>query len=217
MGKFLVFLLFVGAGIGVFKIYEDFKARQKAERNVWPERVAALMKGHTSKNHFDGGVPGGESSFFQLLYMAYQIEQDGYPVMETLKNGASMAGADTTEAAEMASALLDNLARARSLGAFSNPANLPRMERGENPAATAPGWEDERLTVGYKLSPLLGAELAATLPNLVIMPEPVRDMQTDLTPPQTGSLVNQWLSMRIISPECATAVRAKMQEDTRIR
>ena len=117
----------------------------------------------------------------------------------------------------MAAAVLDNLNRARSLGAFADPANLPRMERGESPIATAPGWEDERLMVGYKLSPLFGAELSTTLSNMVVMPEAIRDMQTDITPPEAANLVNQWLGARMISPECASAVRMKVEEDSRVR
>ena len=217
MGKILVFLLFLGAGIGVYKIYEDFKTKQKAARNLWPDRVAEIMKLHTSKNTLNGELLGGETTFLQLLYLAYQIEQDGYPLLDTLKRGASQAGADATEAPLMAAAVLDNLNRARSLGAFADPANLPRMERGESPIATAPGWEDERLMVGYKLSPLFGAELSTTLSNMVVMPEAIRDMQTDITPPEAANLVNQWLGARMISPECASAVRMKVEEDSRVR
>ncbi len=217
MGKILVFLLFLGAGIGVYKIYEDYKLKQKEERNIWPQHVASIMKLHTARQTLNGQIFGGESSFFQLLYLAYQIERDGYPLLDTLKRGASMAGADASEAPLMAAALLDNLSRARKLGAFNDPANLPKMERGENPVATSPGWEDERLTVGYKLSPLFGAELSTTLSNMVVMPEPIRDMQTDLMPPEAQTLSSQWLAARMISPECANAIREKIKADSQIR
>ncbi len=217
MGKILVFLLFLGAGIGVYKIIGDYKTKQKAARNVWPDRLAAIMKLHSAKNTLSGDIFGGESSFFQLLYMAYQIERDGYPLLDTLKRGASQGGADANEAPLMTAALLDNLSRARSLGVFNDPANLPKMERGEPPLATATGWEDEHLAVGYKISPLLGAELSVTLPNMVIMPASIRDMQTDLTPPEAQTLTGQWLGARMISPESANAIREKIKADTQIR
>lgn len=217
MGKLLVFLLFLGAAIGVYKIYEDYKFKQKEARNTWPDRVAAVMKLHTARNTLNGQILGGETSFFQLLYLAYQIEREGYPLLDTLKRGASQAGADASEAPLMAAAVLDNLNRARKLGAFSDSANLPKMERGENPVSTTPGWEDERLTVGYKLTPLFGAELSTTLSNMVVMPEAIRDMQTDLTPPEAQTLAGQWLGARMISPECANAIREKIKADSDIR
>ncbi len=217
MGKLLVFLLFLGAGIGLYKIYDDYKIKQRAERNTWPERLAGIMKLHTASNTLNHEILGGEATFLQLLYLAYQIERDGYPVLDTLKHGASQAGGGSSEAPLMAAALLDNLSRIRSFGVFNDPANLPRMERGESPIATTPGWEDERIVVGYKLSPLFGAELSTTLPNMIIMPEVIRDMQTDLTPPEASTLIRQWLSVRMISPECANEVLEKIKLDTNIR
>jgi hypothetical protein len=217
MGKFLAFLLLVGVGIGVVKIFEDYKARQKAERNLWPERLAGPLRLHTAQSILNGESRGGQSSFLQLLYMTYQVEQDGYPLLDTLMRGASLAGAGAPEAPLIAAALLDNMQRARNLGAFQNPANLITMERGNPPLATAPGWEDERLTLGYKISPLLGAELKTSLPNMVLMPESIRNMQTDLTPPEAQALAAQWLGARIISPETANAIRNKIEADSNLR
>jgi hypothetical protein len=217
MGRILVFLLFLGAGYGVYQVFLDHKAKQKDERNMWPNKLAGLMALHSSKKLLSGELLGSQESFFQLLYMAYQIEQDDYPLLDTLKRGASLSGADATEAPLMAAAVLDNLTRARSFGIFQDPANLLKLERGESPIATAPGWEDEELVVGYKMSPLLGSELSATLPNMVIMPESVRNMQTDLTPPEAQTLTSQWLGARMISPECATAIREKIKLDSSLR
>jgi hypothetical protein len=217
MGRILVFLLFLGAGYGVYQIFLDFKAKQKAERNTWPQRVSSLISLHSSKKLLAGELLGGQPSFMQLLYAAYQIEKEDYPLLDTLKRAASLAGADVTEAPLLAAAILDNVSRARSFGAFTDPANILRLERGEPPIATAPGWEDEPLVVGFKISPLLGPELSATLPNMVIMPEAVRDMQTDLTPPEAQVLTSQWLGARMISPECATAIREKIELDSDLR
>ena len=132
MGKVLIFLLFLGAGFGVFKIFEDYKARQKASRNLWPDRMAAIMRMHGSKTLLGGEILGNQASFLQLIYLAYQTEQDGYPVLDTLRAATSLAGADNNEGPLMASAVFDNLTRARNLGAFQDPANLPRMERGDH-------------------------------------------------------------------------------------
>lgn len=217
MGKVLVFLLFLGAGFGVYKIFEEYKAKQKASRNLWPDRMAAIMRLHASKTLMSGEILGNQASFLQLVYLAYQAEQDGYPVLDTLRSAYGMAGMDNNEGPLVSSAVFDNLTRARQLGAFQDPANLPRMERGDPPVANAPGWEGEPLVVGYKISPVLGAELSAVLPNLVIMPESARDMQTDLLPPEAKTLVNQWLSIRMISPEAATAIREKILSDAKVR
>jgi len=217
MGRILVFLLFLGAGYGVYQIFLDHKAKQKDARNLWPDKVAGLMRLHGSQKLLGGELLGSQQSFLQLLYMAYQIEQDDYPLLDTLKRAASLSGADATESPLMAAAVLDNLNRARGFGIFSDPANLLKLERGEPPTATAPGWEDELLVVGYKISPLLGSELSATLPNMVIMPESVRNMQTDLTPPEAQVLSSQWLGARMISPECATAIREKIKLDSSLR
>jgi len=218
MGRILVFLLFLGAGYGTYQIFLDYKAKQKEERNVWPGKLSDLMSLHSSKKLLAGELYGTESSFLQLLYLCYQIDQDGYPLLDTLKRGASMGGADATEAPLMGAAILDNYNRARStFGVFQDPANLLKMERGDPPIALSSGWEDEPLVVGYKISPLLGAELSATLPNMVIMPESVRNMQTDLTPPEAHALNSNWLGARMISPECSTAITEKIKLDSDLR
>jgi hypothetical protein len=218
MGRIFVFLLFLGAGYGTYQIFLDYKAKQKEERNVWPSKLSGLMSLHSSRKLLAGELFGTESSFLQLLYLCYQIDQDGYPLLDTLKRGASMGGADSTEAPLMAASILDNYNRARStFGVFQDPANLLKMERGDPPIAISPGWEDELLVVGYKISPLLGAELSATLPNMVIMPESVRNMQTDLTPPEAHALNANWLGARMISPECSTAITEKIKLDSDLR
>jgi hypothetical protein len=218
MGRILILLLFLGAGYGTYQIFLDYKAKQKEERNVWPSKLSGLMSLHSSKKLLAGELYGTESSFLQLLYLCYQIDQDGYPLLDTLKRGASMGGADATEAPLMAAAILDNYNRALStFGVFQDPANLLKMERGDPPIALSSGWEDEPLVVGYKISPLLGAELSATLPNMVIMPESVRNMQTDLTPPEAHALNANWLGARMISPECSTAITEKIKLDSDLR
>jgi hypothetical protein len=218
MGRILVFLLFLGAGYGTYQIFLEYKAKQKDERNQWPSKLSPIMALHSSKKLLAGELYGNQSSFLQLLYICYQIDQDGYPLLDTLKRGASLGGADSTEAPLLAAAILDNYNRARTtFSVFQEPANLLKLERGESPIALAAGWEDEPLVVGYKISPLLGAELSATLPNMVIMPESVRNMQTDLTPPEAHALNANWLGARMISPECSTAISEKMKLDSDLR
>lgn len=218
MGRILIILLFLGAGYGTYQIFLDYKSKQKEERNQWPNKLSPIIALHTSKKLLAGELFGNQSSFLQLLYLCHQIDQDGYPLLDTLKRGASLSGADATEAPLLAAAILDNYNRARSnFGIFQDPANLLKLERGEPPTALSPGWEDELLVVGYKISPLLGAELSATLPNMVIMPESVRNMQTDLTPPEAQYLISLWLGARMISPECSTAVTEKIKLDSDLR
>lgn len=217
MGKLFAFLLFVGAGIGVYKIFLEYKERQREERNAWPQRISGIMRHHTAQNTLSGEITGGEPSFIQLIYLAYQVERDGFPLLENISRAASLAGALTGEAPLIATSLLENLQRAKTLGVFQEPANLLKMERGERPIATAPGWEEEPVVAGFKISPLLGAELSATLPNMVLMPEAIRNMQTGVTPPEADRLISMWHSTRMISPECATATREKIKTDKAIR
>jgi len=217
MGKLLVFLLFIGAGIGVYKMLEEHKEKQRLERNTWPQQIANVMRFHVSQNTLSGEIIGGESSFLQLIYLAYQVERDGFPLLDNVTRGAVLAGAGTTEAPLIAVSVLENLQRAKALGLFQDPSNALKMERGERPTATAPGWEEELACVGFKLSPLFGAELSATLPNMVLMPEAIRNMQTDVTPPDADRLISLWLSNRMVSPECATATREKIAADKTLR
>jgi hypothetical protein len=217
MARILLFLLFAGAGYGLYQAVLDYKAYQKTQRNLWPEKVVSLIKPHSSKNLLSGNLPNQESTFFQLLYATYQIDQDGYPLIETLKRGASLAGVNDSEAQMIATALLDNLNRARSFGVFQDPSNLLKLERGSPPVALASGWENEPLVIGFKISPLLGAELMFTLPNMIIMPASVRNLQSDLMPPEAEKLTTQWLGNAIISPECALAIREKVEQDSKTR
>jgi hypothetical protein len=214
MNKLVALLIFTGAGFGAYFIFQDYKEKQRELRNPWPAKVANIMRMHTAKELMEGTILGNEASFFQLLYLSYQIERDGYPVLENLKAGANASGGQANEGPLMASAMLENYVRAGQLGLFADPANLARMERGEQPIATAAGWEDEPVGVGYKISPTLGAELSALLPNMVLMPVVIRNMQTDATPPNVDLLTNQWLAMRMISPECASTIREKVKTES---
>jgi hypothetical protein len=218
MGKFLIILLLAGAITGLYYVNQDYQRKLKRDRNPWPERVAEAARGHTAR-HYMASVTGrgGESSLLQLLYLAHEIGRDGYPLPDNLRSGVALAGAGANEAAAIVEALMDNYQRALDLGVFGDPANILRMERGERPVAAAAGWEGEPLTVGYKISPLLGPELGSAIPNMVVMPEAARNLQTDLCPPDAELLVNQWLAAGLISAECVNAVRQKVQDDKRLR
>ena len=214
MARLLIFLLLLSAGYGVFQLVLDYKARQKADRNPWVQRFTTLLGGHASGKLLAGQYPDAEKTFLQLMHAAHQAEQDGFSLLQNLKQAAVEAGNTSTEAALTTEAVIDNLERARGFGIFDDPANLLRLERGEPPLAAASGWEGERLTIGHKISPLFGAELYATLSNMVIMPESVRNMQNETVPPEAPALTSRWLRPRIISPQCASAIRAQIQLDT---
>ncbi len=213
MGKLLVFLLFLGAAFGVYQFTVEYKARQKAARNVWPEKLAGILQHHVLARTAADKAHQAESALLQLVYMADQIESDGFAVADNLKRAAVLAGASSSESSVIAAAVIENLDRARQLGAFEDPANLLKMERGDCPLALAPGWEKEKLVLGYKISPLLSAELAAVVPNMVIMPEAVRDMQSLATPPEASQLASQWLGARVINPETADAIRQRALQE----
>lgn len=217
MGKLLVFLLFLGAGIGIYKIYRDHQEKLHVERNDWPARLAPVFKHHTASYVLNGGVDGGEHTFFKLLYMTNGISKDGYPLIETLTRGAAQAGASGVEAPLLAASVLENFKRATDLKLFNDPGNLIRMERGEYPVSKATGWEEEPVTVGYIVTPTLGRELRLLLPNMVVMPEPVRNAQTEVTTQEAARLYNQWLVCKMIAPETANAIKEKVRQDAEQR
>ncbi|MCB1227308.1 MAG: hypothetical protein KDK99_15930 [Verrucomicrobiales bacterium] len=214
MGKILVILLFLGAGIGVYQLFKEHKTKQHSERNDWPSRLAPVFENHAASKVLKGKQDGGESSFFQLLYMTYSISKDGYPLVETLTRGATSAGASPIEGPLLASAIVENYKKATELGVFSDPANLLLLEQGRSPLAHTPGWEDEPLGVGFLISPTLGPELRVTLPNMVIMPISIRNAQTDLTPNNASKYYSQWLTCKMISPDTANRIQKKIRQDT---
>jgi len=84
--------------------------------------------------------------------------------LETVKRAATEAGAEQSEAARIGAAVHENVLFAKSMGVFADTANAIGMERGEPPTAHAPGLEDERLVVGYNLSPVLAPEASFAIP-----------------------------------------------------
>lgn len=216
MGKLLGFLIIAGGIAGLFFVYQDYAAKEKANRNTWEKTMALGLRLHTAASVRAAGEDGtvaGEGSFLRILYQAHRAEQDGYSVLDTVKKAAVAAGATSAEAAYIANSVVENLRVAREMGALSDPSNVLNMERGEPPVAKAKGWEDEKLVMGHRISPLLVPEAAYAIPNLVLVPESVRDMQDDTVTPATVDLVRKWLVEKMVGPDSAQLVIDKSKEN----
>jgi len=175
--------------------------------------MSPLIRMHTAKELQAGGEKSSEASYLTILYYAWAAGENGYNDVETCRRAAASAGAESKEAARIASVVHENLLFAKSMNVFSDASNVLGLERGEHPVAHASGWEDERLVVGHILSPLLAPEAAFAIPNLKLMPESVRDMSSDRVSAEIVEIARKWTKDRIIFPETYNAIAARAKEE----
>ena len=212
--KILVALLILGAFYGCYELYLDYAAKEHLARNPWVVRMTPLIKMHTVKQMQGGDETSSEASYLTIVYLAWQAAEGGYSSLDTIKRAAVAAGAEPNEAARIGAAVHENMTFAKTMGVFSDAANAVGMERGESPVIHAKGWEDERLVVGYILSPLLAPEAAFAIPNLRLMPESVRDMSSDRVTSATVETARKWLTDKIIYPDSYKAISRMAKENT---
>ncbi len=213
--KVFATLLIAAALFGCYQLYLEYATSQRLARNPWLARMTPLIRLHTAKEVKGGGEKASESSYLRLLYLAWQASEDGYSALDTAKRAAAAAGAEQSEAARIGAAIHENVQIAKSMGVFDDVGNAVGMERGEPPTAHAKGWEDERLVVGYNLSPVLAPEAAFAIPNLRLMPESVRDMLTDRATSATVELARKWVVDKIIYPESYRAIATQAEANAR--
>ena len=208
MGKFFTTLILLGGIAGVFVVTKDYFASQKVKSNPWIEDLRKLIVKQSADEELtqvEDPWFADEGRFFRILSLMYETERGKYSAAETLLSAAS-AGLRPGEAKMVAESLLESYQLAKQLGVFDEPNNLLLMERGEAPVATSKGWEEEKLAVGHRVSPVLAPEASRSLVNLVLMPESLRDMQSDKVTSFTTDTIKKWRSENIITPESADAI-----------
>lgn len=207
MGRLFTTLVLLGGIAGVFFVVRDYFAEQKVRTNPWVEKmrdvISPTLKPSMEPDSEDPWFPD-EGRFFSLLAMMHETERGKYELETTLASAVNVAKPGVSRMIQ--DSLLEGYRTARSLGVFNEPANLLAMERGDAPVATVQGWEDEKLTVGHRVSPLLAPEAARSLANLVLMPEAVRDMQRADTTTFTLDTIKTWRKEDLITPESAEAI-----------
>lgn len=216
IGKTLSTLLVIGGLVAVYFIYQDFWRDELKRRNPWVERLTPLIRPHLARHV---GTPEAEAAteanFLTIVFTAWRAGEEGHEMTETVKNAATAAGAKDGEAARISAAIAENVKNAKSFEVFSNPNNVMSLERGEPPICGAKGWEDELVVVGHQLSPVLAPEAAFAIPNLRLVPESVRDMETDQITIQVVDLARKWLSEGIVFPASLKEIEKRHKEQSR--
>lgn len=197
--KTLATLLILAALYGSYELMVEHQTKTRQAKNPWVARLTPLIKLHTAKQV--QSEKASEASYLAIIYHAWDATENGYSSLDTVKQAAAAAGAETAEAARIGAAVHENIQIAKSMGVFSNAANAMKMERGEPPVAYAKGWEDERLVMANILSPVLAPEAGLAIPNLRLVPESIRNMTTERINTTTTELARKWSNDKIIYPE----------------
>jgi hypothetical protein len=199
MGRFLAFLIILGGVVGGLMLYKDYAKQTKESRNTAAEEIGRIvqdMRSREAPGTVDDLVLANEDVVFRMLYQLHQAKKNHYSVEDTLKS--TISGRNGRPVVEQ---MVENFRVAESLGVFKDLTNLLKLEQGQPPIATAPGWEDEPLAVGYLLSPTFAPEAATSLANLQVMPAVVRDMQSTELGSFSSENSKRWLAEKIITPE----------------
>jgi len=205
MGRFFTTVI-IGLGIaGLFFVARDYFADQKVKKNPWVEEIRYLVT-EAQEKELEGATNDpwftDQGRFFTLLAMMHETERTKYDLEGTLMSACSgIPGSKLVQ-----ESLLANYAMAKTLGVFNQPTNLLAMENGDPPVATARGWEDHKLVVGHRISPLLAPEAAKSLANMLLMPEALRDLQVVDAGGFTLETVKKWNQEKIIGPESSEAI-----------
>jgi hypothetical protein len=204
MGRFFGFLIIILGCAGAYFIFKEKVEEKKLRDNPWMQKLRPLIADHvTAKVSADSEAPwyAMEGSFMTILCYMNRAVKANYTLEDTLRG--ALSGMKAGQVKMLNDALVRNYETANKLGIFEDPNNLVRMERGQPPVATAEGWEDEKVLAGHLLSPIIAPEACSSLVNMVLMPEPVRDMQTHEPRGFTLDTIKKWREEAIITPESA--------------
>ncbi len=209
MSRFIGTLIVAGGMVGSYFVYQDFAKKQQQKHNHFADDMKQLMIDHGAESQLEGkDAPwfGNDGTFFRILGLMHDAERHKYSVADTVKNAVTAIGAKPGEAKLIIDMLTDNYRVAKQMGVFDDLSNMLRLEQGKAPISKAEGWEDETLTVGHLLSPVVAPEASLSFANILLMPKCMRDMQSDDLNGFTPEMAKRWLGERIITPESYQAI-----------
>ena len=215
MNRIISILIIMGGIVGGYFVYQDYAKGVKATSNHWADDLRTVIKAYIKDaNASSGDVPGNSNSmpYYRMLGLIYDSEQHHYFAGDTVRGALSGSGLPPGQAKMVIDSLLDNYHAAKQLGVFEVTANLLRLERGEPPLCSAKGWDGELLVPGYVISPLLAPEAAYALPNVVMMPKTVRDLQNEQPAGLTTDIARKWLLEHLILPASQAAINAALTD-----
>jgi hypothetical protein len=91
--------------------------------------------------------------------------------------------------------------------------NLVKLDHGEPPTISAPGWKGEKLAVAQVIPGLLAPESAQCLPNLVMVPTIVRDAWSETVTTPTVERAFQLQRNHFMTKESLDRVTAAKPPD----
>jgi hypothetical protein len=210
MGRFISFLIVVAGLVAAGILVQQYLVTEKAKLNPHISALRGLISKQSQEQELtqvEDPWFADEGRFFRILGIMHETEQDKYELDSTLLTAATgSSGVRPGEAKMIVDALMESYQLAKTLGVFADTNNLLLLDRGEAPVATARGWEDEKLSVGQRISPLLAPEAARSLVNLILMPESMRDLQGIKVTDFTTDNIKKWRAENIITPLSAEAI-----------
>lgn len=211
MGKLISFLILLGGLVGAYFVITDHFADKRIKGNPW---IAQINEQVTKSKQGDIGTVSVDEAggrLWRVLSLMHEAERVKYSLVDTV-NGA-MGGVKSGEAKMIVDALLENFEAAKNFGIFDEPKNLLLMDQGLPPSATSRGWEDEKMAIGHRISPVLAPEAAASFANLLVMPEAFRDTQALKPVGFTIDTIRKWSNEKLIEPESAQAIAAIVEPE----
>ena len=218
MGKLFSFLIIFGGLAGCYFVYQDYATKTKEKRNSAAEEIGRLVdmqcRREVTAEAEDASVIS-EGNLFRIMALLKQAEDNDYSVADTLRKAVDGSSARPGEKRLISDMLSDNYQVLKQLHVFDELGNLLKMENGSAPVATAAEWEDERVVVGYVLSPLHAPEASFSLANLMLLPESARNMQTASLGTFSSEMAKKWLVERIITPESHQIILDQLLDKTK--
>jgi hypothetical protein len=176
--KFLTFVLVLACAI--YGYYTIPPYLQKRHEHFWAAPLAAHIEKQT-KGVLQAGNPTqpDEANFFWILFYLNKAESAHEDLRTLVGNACMEAELGDSLASVVKDSLLVNYEAAKKLRLFEEATNVIKLEQGEPALIKFPGLEDMKVTVGYVVLPTLAPEAANSLPNLLLLPEMVRNAQSD--------------------------------------
>jgi len=208
MGKFFTFVVLIAGLVATFFVLKDHFAEQRVKTNPWMGQMRNLLEDQAKSRdllNVENPWYAEEGTFYKLLSLMYEANRDKYDPEETLATACN-GTVNPALAKLIVESMIGNFTLAKQMGVFEETTNILQLENGSAPVAAAIGWEDEKLLVGHRVSPVLAPEAASSLVNLVLMPETYRDLQQAAAPGFDIEKVKKWRLANVITPESADAI-----------